>query len=58
MHGNAAEWVEDCWHNSPMLAPINAVALTSGANCKERIVKGGSWYDLARDYTDWMVRSH
>ena len=45
MHGNVAEWVEDCWHDD-----YTAGAPTDGAawvdrNCDGRVVRGGSWED-------------
>jgi formylglycine-generating enzyme required for sulfatase activity len=45
MHGNASEWVEDCWHDD-----YNAAAPTDGSawlegNCDGRVIRGGSWED-------------
>ena len=45
MHGNVAEWVEDCWH--PEYAPsvpADGSAWLDG-NCNGRVVRGGSWGD-------------
>jgi len=36
MHGNVWEWVEDCYYG----------AWTAGANCSNRVVRGGSWADI------------
>jgi formylglycine-generating enzyme required for sulfatase activity len=42
VHGNVAEWVEDCWNRSYMGAPAKALAVQSG-NCDRRVVRGGGW---------------
>ncbi|MBI1384213.1 MAG: SUMF1/EgtB/PvdO family nonheme iron enzyme [Rhizobiales bacterium] len=49
MHGNVAEWVEDCWYDPMSLAPQNGNALSVGYTCPTRIVKGGAWYSDAAD---------
>ena len=47
MHGNVAEWVEDCYHDSYEGAPTeNQVWLAN--QCDFRVLKGGSWYDIPR----------
>ena len=43
MHGNVWEWVEDCWHDSYGGAPSGGDAWTAGGNCRERVMRGGSW---------------
>ncbi len=45
VHGNAYEWVEDCWHESYQGAPIDGRAwLDEGeGNCERRIIRGGAW---------------
>ena len=48
MLGNAWEWTEDCWHDSYRGAPSDAAAWTSAANCRERVLRGGSWQDGPR----------
>lgn len=49
--GNVAEWVEDCWHPNYLQAPKTEVAWTSSGffdnSCKERVLRGGSWYSPA-----------
>jgi formylglycine-generating enzyme required for sulfatase activity len=45
MHGNAWEWVEDCWHDE-----YTAEAPTDGSAwlrdvCKGHVGRGGSWED-------------
>ena len=42
VHGNVAEWVEDCWNSSFDGAPRDGTAWTAG-NCKYRVIKGSSW---------------
>jgi formylglycine-generating enzyme required for sulfatase activity len=51
MHGNVAEWVEDCYHENYRDADANGAAWTA-ANCNRRVVRGGSWQQRAR-----MLRS-
>ena len=46
--GNAAEWVEDCWHDSYVDAPTDGSAWTSGT-CEFRVIRGGSWVDQPRN---------
>lgn len=48
MTGNAVEWVEDCWHSNYHGAPVDGRSWeTSDRECKSRVVRGGSWNDLA-----------
>jgi len=45
MHGNVAEWVEDCWHDEyTAMAPADGSAWVDG-DCNGRVVRGGSWED-------------
>ena len=47
MHGNAAEWVEDCGAGSLKEAPKNGKAIiVSGC---QRVIKGGGWHSPAED---------
>ncbi|WOD07149.1 SUMF1/EgtB/PvdO family nonheme iron enzyme [Marinomonas sp. GJ51-6] len=47
MHGNVAEWIEDCYHDSYEGAPTkNQVWLAN--QCDTRVIKGGSWFDIPR----------
>lgn len=47
MHGNVAEWVEDCYHDSYVGAPTsNQVWLAN--QCDSRVIRGGSWFDIPR----------
>ncbi|ADZ91509.1 formylglycine-generating enzyme family protein [Marinomonas mediterranea] len=44
MHGNVAEWVEDCYHASYEGAPTtNSIWLSN--QCEQRVLRGGSWFD-------------
>ena len=52
MHGNAREWVEDCWHGSYRGAPADGSAWTEGGDCRRRVLRGGSWSDIP-----WDIRS-
>ncbi len=45
MAGNAAEWVEDCWHDGYVGAPADGSAWTTASSCRWRVVRGGSWAD-------------
>jgi len=42
MHGNAEEWVEDCYHTNYENAPNNGSAW-SADDCKFHVVRNGSW---------------
>ena len=42
VHGNVAEWVQDCWNWNYKGAPPDGSAWESG-DCDERVVRGGSW---------------
>lgn len=42
MHGNAWEWVQDCWHRNYEGAPDDGSAWTTGS-CVDRVMRGGSW---------------
>ena len=43
VHGNAWEWVEDCWHDSYEGAPTDGSAWVSSGECGQRVLRGGSW---------------
>jgi formylglycine-generating enzyme required for sulfatase activity len=40
--GNVEEWVEDCWHDSYVRAPIDGTAWVN-SGCPRRVVRGGWW---------------
>lgn len=52
MHGNVAEWIEDCSHRDYTGAPSDGSAWTSGGDCANRGVRGGGW-----DYNPVGLRS-
>jgi formylglycine-generating enzyme required for sulfatase activity len=47
MHGNAWQWLEDCWHDNYRGAPSDGSAWLSG-DCNRRVVRGGSWSNYSR----------
>jgi formylglycine-generating enzyme required for sulfatase activity len=42
--GNVSEWVEDCYVNTYVGAPVDGRAVES-QTCERRVVRGGSWRD-------------
>jgi formylglycine-generating enzyme required for sulfatase activity len=49
MHGNVAEWVEDCFHDNYAGAPRTEEAWTTGPFCDRRkVVRGGNWLSDAK----------
>ena len=44
VHGNAWEWVQDCYNDGYARAPANGRAWTSG-DCGRRMIRSGAWYD-------------
>jgi formylglycine-generating enzyme required for sulfatase activity len=45
MHGNAWEWVEDCWHDDyTAMSPSDGSAWLN-ENCEGHVGRGGSWKD-------------
>ena len=52
LHGNAREWVQDCWHSSYLGAPTDGSAWTAGGDCRRRVLRGGSWKEIP-----WNIRS-
>jgi formylglycine-generating enzyme required for sulfatase activity len=48
VHGNVAEWVEDCWNESLAGMTRDGTARTSG-DCTRRVVRGGSWKEGPQD---------
>ena len=42
MHGNVAEWVEDCWNDSYAGSPRDGSAWRDG-DCSRHVLRGGSW---------------
>ncbi|WP_005220748.1 formylglycine-generating enzyme family protein [Marichromatium purpuratum] len=48
MHGNVWEWVQDAWHDTYKGAPIDGSAWESAESGAGRVIRGGSWLDVAR----------
>ncbi len=47
IHGNAAEWVADCWTNNYEQTPVTGGSMT-GDPCNKRIFRGGTWHNAAQ----------
>ena len=47
--GNAAEWVEDCWHGNYNGAPVDGTAWLRGGECKDRGLRGGCFWRSHRE---------
>lgn len=43
MGGGVAEWVADCWHRDYQDAPHDGSAAWDVPDCRERVLRGGSW---------------
>jgi formylglycine-generating enzyme required for sulfatase activity len=48
VHGNAWEWVEDCWTPSPSQIPTNGSAFVRVNGCEEAVIRGGSFASASR----------
>lgn len=42
MDGNVSEWMEDCWHDNYVRAPVDGTAWVN-PGCSTRVIRGGSW---------------
>ena len=51
MHGNVWEWVQDCYNDSYVSAPVDGRAWELD-DCDWRVIRGGSWGDKP-----WLLRS-
>jgi formylglycine-generating enzyme required for sulfatase activity len=51
VHGNAFEWVEDCWNETYQYAPSDDWVRLAG-NCSRHVRRGGAWNIIAK-----MLRS-
>jgi formylglycine-generating enzyme required for sulfatase activity len=47
MHGNAAEWVTDCWVENYEHTPVTGGPMTKGP-CQNRVIRGGTWHNQAQ----------
>lgn len=57
VHGNASEWVEDCWNENYDAAVMGDGSARTSGDCARRVLRGGAWNsppDLVRSAT----RSH
>ncbi len=45
MQGNVWEWVQDCWNENYIGAPIDGSTWSSG-DCTRAVKRGGSWLDI------------
>jgi formylglycine-generating enzyme required for sulfatase activity len=43
MHGNAWEWVEDCWTSVASEIPTDGSAFSRPGSCEVGVIRGGSW---------------
>jgi formylglycine-generating enzyme required for sulfatase activity len=48
VHGNVAEWAEDCWNETHAGAPTDGAARLTG-DCSRRVVRGGAWTSWPED---------
>ncbi len=48
MGGGVAEWVADCWHRDYADAPRTSTNPWDAPDCRERVLRGGSWVAEAK----------
>jgi formylglycine-generating enzyme required for sulfatase activity len=48
MHGNAWEWVQDCWTPNASETPTDGSAFTRPNGCEEGVIRGGSFASGSR----------
>jgi formylglycine-generating enzyme required for sulfatase activity len=54
MHGNAWEWVADCWISDVQKMPIDGMAFTRPGGCEVGVLRGGAWATGPR----WVRSAH
>ncbi len=47
INGNVYEWVGDCYNDTYIEAPTDGSTWSTG-QCRLRVMRGGSWYDIGR----------
>jgi formylglycine-generating enzyme required for sulfatase activity len=52
VHGNSYDWVEDCFHDDYIGAPVDGSVWITEKNCKGHVVRGGAWTSAP-----WVLRS-
>jgi formylglycine-generating enzyme len=60
MHGNAWEWVEDCWTPIASEIPTDGSAFSRPGSCEVGVMRGGSWaagFPKLRSATRWPLRA-
>ncbi len=60
MHGNAWEWVEDCWTPIPSEIPTDGSAFSRAGSCEVGVMRGGSWAagrSRVRSATRWPAKA-
>jgi formylglycine-generating enzyme required for sulfatase activity/DNA-binding winged helix-turn-helix (wHTH) protein len=60
MHGNAWEWVEDCWTPNASEMPTDGSAFSRPGGCELGVMRGGGWaapYTKLRSATRWPTRA-
>ncbi len=45
VHGNAWQWMADCWHDNYNGAPTDGSAWTQGSCSSGHVIRGGSWFN-------------
>jgi formylglycine-generating enzyme required for sulfatase activity len=45
MHGNIWQWLADCYHGDYQGAPQDGSPWVEGAECNQRVIRGGDWAD-------------
>jgi formylglycine-generating enzyme required for sulfatase activity len=60
MHGNAWEWVEDCWTPDASKIPTDGSAYSRPGSCEMGVMRGGGWAaprSKLRSATRWPVKA-
>jgi formylglycine-generating enzyme required for sulfatase activity len=60
MHGNAWEWVEDCWTPIASEIPTDGSAFSRPGSCEVGVMRGGGWaagFPKLRSATRWPLKA-